>query len=118
MALMKGHRALPLPNAFPVLLQKDNQCNGGERDSGLDTKDLCRTELPNPLELNIRRHEPSPVAASRDPRTDLPRAFGIAVEEVGVDGRCDDHDAEALHRRKDGENHVVPLVLECETEDE
>lgn len=115
---MKGHRALPLPDAFPVLLQKDYQCNGGERDSGLFPKNLRWPELPNPLKLNIRRHETGPVATGRDPRADLPRAFGVAVEQVGIDGRCDDHDAEALHRRENGEDHVVPLVLECETENE
>lgn len=78
----------------------------------MDAKDLCRAQLGDPLDLNVRCHEAGPIAAGRDPRADLARAFGVAVEEVGVDGRCDDHDAEALQPCEDGEYHVVPPVLE------
>jgi len=115
---VKRHRTLQLPDSFAVHLQEHDHRDGSKSDGSLDAKDLCRAQLGDPLDLNVRCHEAGPVAAGRDPCADLTWAFWVAVEQVGVDGRCDDHDAEALQTCEDGEDHIVPPVLEWETEDE
>lgn len=113
---MESHLALPLPKPFPVNLQEHDEENGREGNGGLNTKDFCWPKLTHPFELDIRGHEPGPIPAGRNPRADLARAFGVAIQQICVDSRGDDHHAEALHRCDNGENHVMPVVLERQAE--
>lgn len=77
---MERHVALQLPDLFSVHLQEGYQRHGGERDGGLNTEDFRRAKLCDPFDLDICCHEASPVTAGRDPRTNLARAFRVAVE--------------------------------------
>lgn len=114
----KHHTALPPPDALPIQLQEHDQGKGSERDGGLDAQRPRRAEPLHPFDLDIGRHEARPVAARRDPRADLARSLRVAVQQIGVDGRGDHHDAEALRGREDGNHHVVPLALEREAQDD
>lgn len=83
----------------------------------MDTERCGGAIAGDPRELDVGCHEAGPVAAGGDPGGDLAGAFGVAVEEVSVDGGGDDHDADALEGSEDGEDHVVPMLLESLTDD-
>lgn len=114
----KHHAALPLPDPLTVQLQEEDQDHRRGRDAGLDAEGARRAQLQHPRYLDVRGHEAGPVAARGDPGADFAGALGVAVEQVGVDGRGDDHDADALHAGEDGEHHVVPQVLQPQPDDD
>jgi len=109
---------LPQPNPLPINLQKDNNSARRKRNSRLNPQHLRRPNLLHPRQLDIRRHEPPPNPPNGHPSADLARAAGVAVEQVRVHRRGADHDASALRGGKDGEDHVVPVVLHAEADDD
>ena len=93
---------LPLSDATTVKLQEDDDKHRRKRDSRLNAQNLSGAGLFNPLELNIRCHESTPDPTDGHPGADLAGLGRVAIEQVGVDGGGDDHDAETLARGEDG----------------
>ena len=112
------HAALPRANPLAVNLQEQNEENGGSGDACLNTEGLLCAEARHPRDLDVRGHETGPVSGGSDPGRDLAGALGVAVEQVGVDGGGDDHDADTLQRREHRQHHVVPQVAQPEAQDD
>ena len=109
---------LPLPNSSAIDLQKHNNSTRRKRNSSLNPQHLRGPNLLHPRQLDIRRHKPSPDPPHRHPSTHLAGIIGVAVQQVRVHGRGADHDPAALHGRKDGQNHVMPVSLNPQPDDD
>lgn len=116
------HRETHPPLRHPQSLSEKPQRQNDEPSSSCDAR--LRGEcthgsgLDDPIDLDIRSHEPSHRLAHDDPRADLAAAFGIRVQEVRAqrDGR--DHDAHDLPGEEDRDHDVVVGVSEGEAEHE
>lgn len=115
--LPKHHAPLPQSHPLSIHLKEQHETQRPKCDGCLNPKSFSRSKARHPVNLDIRRHETCPIATGRDPCADLSRSFGVAVQQVSIDGCRDDHGTDTLNRRKHSNYHIVPVLLEGESQD-
>lgn len=106
----------PSPQALAINLQENNNNEHSARNRSLCAKALLRTSLRRPAHLQITDGEAAQRPALIQPRADLARTLGVAVEIIAGDGDGCDHDAEDVETPCERSEHVMIPSLKAEAE--
>lgn len=109
---MEVHTSRELPQSLPIELQNNNQSKSKRNNTGLDPQRILSSHSSHPRNLLISNNKSTKRSPKINPSRDLSRSFRVYIKQISIDTCSADQDPENEEPPGDGDDHVMPCILE------